>query len=424
MAGIANAVNGPEAAPYIAKAGGTMTGALILNTNSPTTSLEAASKGYVDAVAQGLNILAAAYAGTTGNLNAIYDNGTAGVGATLTNNGALAAFSTDGVSPPLNSRILVKNQTSAVQNGVYTLTTVGSGAVAWVLTRATDYDEPSEINPGDFIIINFGSTLTHSSWIETATVTNIGADNIDWSQFGATFPLPLSLGGTGAALTASNGGIFYSTGAAGAILAGTATARQMLQSGASAAPSWSTATWPATTTANRVLYSSATNVVGEITGANSSILTTNSTGVPSMQSMAWTDFTPTVTLVGGAGNTVPVYTNNNGRYCRIGNTVYLDVELQGDGGAEGAGTGRLTIALPVNVAATSVGTISSFIDGIGWAINGTTHYQLAGLMAANASTIGLEKWTTISAASSFLGDDQNNTTRAIRLKFFYEVAAL
>ena len=100
-------------------------------------------------------------------------------------------------------------------------------------------------------------------------------------------PLPtsLSLGGTNAALTASNGGIFYSTASAGAILSGTATANQMLQSGASGAPSWSTATYPATTTANQLLYSSANNVVGGISVSNNGTLVTSNTGVPSIQTL-------------------------------------------------------------------------------------------------------------------------------------------
>lgn len=114
-------------------------------------------------------------------------------------------------------------------------------------------------------------------------------------------------GGTNASLTASNGGIFYSTATAGAILAGTATAGQMLRSGATAAPTWSTATfpatatatgsviradgtnwaattatYPATTTVNQLLYSSATNTVGGLATANNGILITSGTGVPSI----------------------------------------------------------------------------------------------------------------------------------------------
>lgn len=93
--------------------------------------------------------------------------------------------------------------------------------------------------------------------------------------------LPLANGGTNANLTASNGGIFYSTASAGAVLAGTATARQILLSGASSAPAWSTATYPATTTINQLLYSSSANVVAGLATSNAAALTTGATGIPS-----------------------------------------------------------------------------------------------------------------------------------------------
>jgi trimeric autotransporter adhesin len=125
-------------------------------------------------------------------------------------------------------------------------------------------------------------------------------------------PLPTSLahGGTNANLTASNGGILYSTASAGAILAGTSTASQSLLSGASTTPAWSTATYPSTTTSNQLLYSSATNVIGGITAANSARLVTNSSGIPSWSSsmtngqviIGSTSGTPTAaTLTAGTG---------------------------------------------------------------------------------------------------------------------------
>lgn len=89
-------------------------------------------------------------------------------------------------------------------------------------------------------------------------------------------------GGTNAALVASVGGIVWSDAFQMQMLAGTATARQMLQSGASAAPAWSTTTWPATTTINRLLWSSAANVISDLATANYGVLNTNSSGVPSI----------------------------------------------------------------------------------------------------------------------------------------------
>lgn len=108
-------------------------------------------------------------------------------------------------------------------------------------------------------------------------------------------PFVLSKGGTGANLTASNGGIFYSTASAGAILSGTATADQILLSGSSGAPTWSTTTYPATTTINQILYSSSANTITGLATADNGVLLTNSSGVPSIG-------TATV-AVGGTGNT-------------------------------------------------------------------------------------------------------------------------
>jgi hypothetical protein len=113
----------------------------------------------------------------------------------------------------------------------------------------------------------------------TTALVNAASLTLGW-----TGQLGLTRGGSNASLAASNGGIIYSTASAMAVLSGTATARQMLQSGASTTPSWSTTTWPATTTINRILYSSSANVIGEITTANSSVLVTDSGGIPSLSS--------------------------------------------------------------------------------------------------------------------------------------------
>lgn len=96
----------------------------------------------------------------------------------------------------------------------------------------------------------------------------------------APIPFTLAKGGTGAVLTASNGGIVYSNASTMAILAGTATANQVLLSGSSTTPAWSTATYPATTTVSQLLYSSSSNVIAGLGTANSAVLCTTSAGVP------------------------------------------------------------------------------------------------------------------------------------------------
>ena len=98
-------------------------------------------------------------------------------------------------------------------------------------------------------------------------------------------PIELEFGGTGTSLTASNGGIFYSTASTGAILSGTATANQIILSGSNTTPAWSTATYPASTTVNQLLYSSAANVIGGLATANNGTLVTSGSGIPSIQTL-------------------------------------------------------------------------------------------------------------------------------------------
>lgn len=138
---------------------------------------------------------------------------------------------------------------------------------------------------------------------------------------GWTGQLGLTRGGTGASLTASNGGIVYSNASTLAILSGTATARQMLQSGASAAPAWSTTTWPATTTINRLLWSSAANVISDLPTANNGILLTDGGGVPSIGNTVGAGLTmPSITFNTTTG-IVGTTTNDNAAAGSVGQFV-------------------------------------------------------------------------------------------------------
>ena len=248
----------------------------------PTAPSQATSKAYVDSLIAGHYYEIPVYASSTTNLSTTYNNGSSGVGATLTAtiNGA---FTTDGYSPPLNSRILVAFQSAAEDNGIYTLTTVGNGSTPYVLTRATDYNTPADIQPGDTVLVQNGIIFAGTLWFQSAIVVTIGTNPINFTEL-AFLALPLSLasGGTNASLTGANGGIVYSTASAMAILAPTVTATQMLQSGSSNAPAWSTSTWPSTTTVNQLLYSSSTNTVSGLATASNSVLATSASGLPSL----------------------------------------------------------------------------------------------------------------------------------------------
>lgn len=169
-------------------AGGTLTGPLTLS-GAPTTDDQAATKQYVDNLAAGINFHEAVHSSSINNLNVIYNNGSSGVGATLTADTNRAFSVLDGESVVVGQRVLIKNQTDQKQNGIYTLTVNGSGSTPWVLTRATDADNnPSgEMKNGDFVFVTNGVTNAGYGFVNNSTDNPIviGTSNITYSQFNA-----------------------------------------------------------------------------------------------------------------------------------------------------------------------------------------------------------------------------------------------
>lgn len=119
---------------------------------------------------------------TTVNLTATYVNGTSGVGATLTNSGTQSALSIDGVVLAVGNRVLVKDQATGLQNGVYTVTNIGSVSTNWILTRATDYDVPAQTVRGDVVSVISGAASSVSLWMLTSIVTTIGTDSFTFAK--------------------------------------------------------------------------------------------------------------------------------------------------------------------------------------------------------------------------------------------------
>lgn len=151
---------------------------------SPVNASDAATKAYVDSVASGLNILATSTLATAAVLpnSPTYSNGALGVGATLTA-GSNTTLTVDGTSAPLSTVVLVKNQASAFQNGIYTVTQAGSGGAPWILTRATYFDQAAEMLAGSYTFVTGGATNVGNSFVLQTAVATVGTDALNWSLF-------------------------------------------------------------------------------------------------------------------------------------------------------------------------------------------------------------------------------------------------
>jgi hypothetical protein len=174
---------------YLPVTGGTLTGALTLPSD-PTTAFQAATKQYVDEIAQGLNVKPSVHAATTENLSANYNNGIDGVGATLTSTTNGEWVGEDGVLTGWDvfNSILVKDQTNAEENGRYYISDYGSSTTPWVLTRCIYCDTSDEI-PGSYIFVTDGDTYAGTGWvavIDTPATFEIGTDDINYTQFSGT----------------------------------------------------------------------------------------------------------------------------------------------------------------------------------------------------------------------------------------------
>jgi len=176
---------------FLPLAGGTMSGDIsmgsahrVTNALDPSAPQDYATKNYVDQTAlNGTSV----YTATTTSLGTVTQSGS-GVGATLTNAGAQATLSVGGVNPPVGADVLVKDTATgmtAANEGIYTVTSVGSGASNWSMVRKTGYDTPTEINNTGLILIQNG-TLAGTAWYNTNTIVTVDTTNFNYVQFGQT----------------------------------------------------------------------------------------------------------------------------------------------------------------------------------------------------------------------------------------------
>jgi hypothetical protein len=135
----------------------------ITSLGTPTDSTDAATKAYVDSATEGLHIHESVVAATTANVN---------LANALENGDTL-----DGITLATGNRILVKNQTTTSENGIYVVQASGQPV------RATDFDTATEVDSGDFVFVYSGTVNASTGWVQTNRPATIGTDAIVFTQF-------------------------------------------------------------------------------------------------------------------------------------------------------------------------------------------------------------------------------------------------
>jgi hypothetical protein len=261
-----------------------MTSNTIINLATPTNPNDAATKQYVDDVAQGLHTHDSCNAATSTTLavasggTVTYNNGASGVGANLTTTGTFTTI--DGVTLSNGMRILVKDEANTAHNGIYDRTSTT------VLTRSDDFNTPVEMAGGDFVFVTAGTLYDNTGWVMPDSVTTVGTSAVVWVQFSGAGTYTA---GTGLTLTGSQFSITNTTVAAATYGNGDRVATFTVN-----------AQGQLTAASNVVIAANAANLTG--TTLNSSIVTSSLTSVGTLGSLSVTGNVTAGNLLGPHAN--------------------------------------------------------------------------------------------------------------------------
>jgi fibronectin-binding autotransporter adhesin len=363
---------------------------------APASGTDIVNKLYADSIASGINFHQSVRLATTAALPAnTYNNGTSGVGATLTAN-ANGALTVDGVAAVVGNRILVKNEVTQANNGVYTVTQVGSGAAPYILTRATDFDSSGsgvdQIDAGDFFLVTAGSTQSNTSWVQqTPLPIVVGTTAIVFSQFAAPVLYSAGTGLTlaGTVFSITNTGVAAST-------YGSASSVPVIAFNAQGQATSVTNTSIAIS-GSQITSGSVAVAQGGTGATNAATALTNLGAYPASNPNGYTSNTGTVTSVSGTGTV-------NG--ITLTGSITTSGSLTLGGTLSGVSlTSQVTGTLPVANGGTGATTLTANNVLLG---NGTSAVQVvAPGTSGNVLTSNGTTWVSSAAAGGSVSYPQN-----------------
>lgn len=354
-----NAVGAPTAAVSMATY-------KITNLGSPEADTDAANKAYVDSATAGLNVHASVQAATTANINL----------STALENGDLL----DGVTLATGNRVLVKNQTTKSQNGIYVVKVSGAP------DRAPDYNSVPEVDAGDFVFVEAGTSNGKTGWVQTNTIATLDSDDISFTQFSGAGTY---LAGNGLTLTGNSFSIDT------AITADLSTAQTLTNKTINASNN----------TLSNIANSSLTNSAITINGTSVSLGGTRTLGSDDISEGSTNKYFTDERAQDAVGNALGTGLGYDDTTGAISNTGVTGLTGTANQVTVSASTGSVTLSLPQSINTTSSPTFAALSVGSGSLTAGSVTLTDALIGTAtqaitNGSATVVDSWAVASYSSA------------------------
>ena len=332
----------------------------ITNLGAPEADTDAANKAYVDSATAGLNVHDSVEAATTANITLASD---------LENGDTL-----DGVTLATGNRVLVKNQTTKSENGIYVVKASGAP------DRASDYNSVPEVDAGDFVFVESGTINGKTGWVQTNTIATIDSDAIEFTQFSGAGTY---LAGNGLTLTGNSFSI--NTGVTVDLSTAQTLTNKTIDGG--------------NNTLSNIANVSLTNSAITINGTSTSLggtrtLVTDDIAEDGSPTNLWFTDERAQDAVGNAVGTGLSYTDSTGA---ISNTGVLSITGTANQVVADASTGAVTLSLPQSINSTATPTFSGVTVGsvtLADALIGTA------LATASDSATTIDSWSATTYSSA------------------------